>query len=215
MLQPFLPALSITVCRLMLLLVIGLGLSGCTTVLVESARRIKEDRVADEQFSDTKISASAMSTLMDADKNYLLDVNVDVWEGRLLLTGTVHSASARKEVAQAIRADKRVRRVYDELQIVSIEELQRRRDSVKTRSPNRKEGADRVINDYWIETKIAAQLMAAADVSSVNFRWRAVRNVVYVIGRSRSQTEVSAALAIIRAIEGVVQVKSFVEIKPA
>lgn len=199
--------------RLAFLIVLITGASGCTTVLVETAKKFKEDRVTDDQFGDTKIAAHIVSALADKDKNYLLDVNADVWEARVMLTGTVPDARARREVVQAVQTDKRVKRIYDELQIVSNEEILRRREAAKTSASGKKEGADRVIGDYWIETKISAQLIAASDVSSVNFRWRSVRNTVYLIGRSHSKGEVNSAMAIIRATDGVTQVKSFVEIR--
>lgn len=45
--------------------------------------------------------------MSDKDKNLLLDVSADVWEGRVLLTGTLDSRKTRREVLSLVRRDKR------------------------------------------------------------------------------------------------------------
>jgi osmotically-inducible protein OsmY len=188
--------------------------TGCVSVLVESAKKVKEDRAVDDQVTDTKISASLVSALSNKDANFLWDINVDVWEARVMLSGTVVDARTRQDINQLVRSDSRVKRIYDELQTVSREEQARRREASKNRNPAKKEGMDRFINDFWIETKISAQLISTSEVASVNFRWRSVRNTVYLIGRARSRSELNTVLSTIRATEGVLQLKSFAEVRP-
>ena len=187
--------------------------SGCTTVLSEGTKRAVENRNTSDFFTDSQIGTSLFSALAQKDAGVALDVNIDVWEQRVLLTGTVADSRTRAEVAQTARADKRVLKVYDEIQIVSAEEMARRRASVAKRDANKKEGLERFANDYWIETKITGQLLTTRDVSSVNLRWRSVRNTVYVLGRAQSAYEHGKAMEAIRSVEGVAQLKSFVEIK--
>jgi hyperosmotically inducible periplasmic protein len=187
--------------------------SGCTTVLSEGAKRAVENRHTSDFLADAQIGTSLLATLAQKDAGLAMDINVDVWEQRVLLTGTVADARTRAEVAQAARADKRVQKVYDEIQVVSAEELARRRAGANKRDASKKEGFERFANDYWMETKISGQLIATKDVSSVNLRWRSVRNIVYVIGRAQSQDEHRKAMDAIRAVDGVAQLKSFVEVK--
>jgi osmotically-inducible protein OsmY len=72
--------------------------TGCTTVVFNAARLAKEDRTTASQFADTQIGASVLSSLVEKDKNFLIGVNVDVWEARVLLTGTVSNSKTRQEV---------------------------------------------------------------------------------------------------------------------
>jgi osmotically-inducible protein OsmY len=190
-----------------------LGASGCTTVLSEGAKRAAESRHSSDFFADAQIGTSLFSALAQKDAGLAMDVNIDVWEQRVMLTGTVADAKTRAEVVQTVRANKRVLKVYDEIQIVSAEELARRRASVAKRDASKKEGLERVANDYWIETKITGQLLATRDVSSANLRWRSVRHTVYVIGRAQSLEEHRKAMDAIRTVDGVAQLKSFVEVK--
>lgn len=199
----------------LLALLCALCCTACMTVVTETAKKALEDRSTDDQVLDAKMAVAFLSTLADKDANLAVDVNVDVWEQRVLLTGTVSDARSHQEVLQAVQADRRVRAVYDEIQMVSKEEQARRRDAVKNKNPNKKEGVDRAVNDFWIETKISAQLITTRDVASVNYRWRSVRNSVYLIGRARSHRELGRVLATIRATDGVAQVRAFVDIKPA
>ena len=196
----------------------ALGTTGCTTVIVEAAKKTMEDRVTEDQATDTKIGAGLLSSFSDKDKNLLLDVNVDVWEQRVMLTGTLSDSKVRQEVVQFARADQRVRKLYDEIQIVSKEEQAKRREAAKNKEESRdepkKEGFGQAVNDFWIETKISAKLITTRGVTSVNYRWRSVRNIIYLIGRARSEDELKTVLEIIRGTEGVSQVKHFVEIKP-
>lgn len=197
-----------------LILLSALGTTGCPQLAMESAKKAMEDRVTDDQVTDTKIGSGILSSFFDKDKGLLLDVNVDVWEQRVMLTGTLDNSQMRQDVVQMVRADSRVRKIYDEIQIVTKAEKEQRREAAKNKDESKKEGVGQSINDFWIETKISAQLISTRGVTSVNYRWRSVRNTVYIIGRARSQEELNTVLGTIRGTEGVSLVKDFVEIKP-
>jgi osmotically-inducible protein OsmY len=191
-------------------LLAGLATAGCLTV----AGLALEDRTTDDQATDTKISAGILSRLSDKDKGLLLDVNVDVWEQRVMLTGTLDDPAMKKAVVELVGADARIKKIYDELQIVTKEEKERRRQEAKKQNQDSKEGAGQSVNDFWIGTKIDAQLVGAGGVKSVDYRWRSVRNKVYIIGRARDEAERSKVLDICRNTKGVESVKHFIEIKP-
>jgi osmotically-inducible protein OsmY len=180
---------------------------------METAKKAHEDRSTEQQWVDTQIASSILTSLGDKDKSLMLDISADVWEQRVLLTGTVVDQATRQDLVRRIKTDARVFKVYDEIQVVSREEQARRRAAAHPPA-HRREGTERVINDVWIETKISAQLLAARNVTSVNYRWRSVRSTVYVIGRALSRAELNAVLGIVRGTEGVNQVKPFIDVKP-
>lgn len=200
------------------MLVFGLILStvACQTVLVETGEKAFEDRSASDQVADTRLAGSIATNLTLKDKSLLLDVSADVWEQRVLLTGVLSDPRMQEEIAAMVRADARVRALCDEIQIVPSEEQAERRKAAeeKGQSEPKKEGFGQTVNDFWIETKINARLLAEPEVRSVNYRWRAVRNTVYFIGRARSEAELERALDICKGIDGVVAVKHFVEVRP-
>jgi hypothetical protein len=91
-------------------------------------------------------------------------------------------------------------KVYDEIQVVSAAEQAKRREAAKAMSTQA--AANQPDNDFWVETKISAKLVSAQDVISVNYRWRSVRNTLYVIGRAQSKQEMTQVLALIKAPMG-------------
>lgn len=200
------------------LVLIGLGLAAasCQTVLMETGKKAFEDRSTGDQVTDVKLAGSIASDLGSKDKGLLLDVSTDVWEQRVLLTGTVSDPRVKDEIAAMVRGDARVRNLYDEIQVVSPEEQAARRKAAQEQEQGepKREGVQQTVNDLWIETKISARLLTEPDVRSVNYRWRSVRNRVYLIGRARSEAELQRVLDICQAVDGVVAVKHFVEIRP-
>lgn len=196
-----------------LLLCFVLGATGCSTVLYEVGKKVREDRITDHQFTDTQIGAAILSGLSDEDSQLLLDVNADVWELRVMLTGTVSDTGTRRRLVKMARADKRIKKLYDEIQVVTLREQAQRREAKEDQAESQTEGVKRVVKDYWTETKIFAKLFSTPDVVSVNYRWRTVRKITYIIGRSQNQTELNTVLELIRDTDGVSQVKSFVEIR--
>ncbi len=196
------------------MLCIALGTTGCTALVLATAKKLREDRQTDDQITDTQIGVNFLSVLSDRDNKLLLDVNADVWELRVLLTGTVSDPKTKQELIKLAHADKRIKKIHDEIQVVSKAEQTRRLSASLYPDEAPKEGLNRVVGDLWIETKISAKLIAHADVTSVNYRWRSVRNITYLIGRAQSQSELEKVLGIINDTNGVSQVKSFVEVKP-
>jgi osmotically-inducible protein OsmY len=195
-----------------LVLIGTLGLCGCTTVVWETAKKLRENRISEDQFTDSKISANLMAGLAEQSQGLLIDVNADVWETRVLLTGMVTDASVRQLVVRKVCSDKRILKIYDEIQVVSAADQAKRREAAK--SVSRQSTANQPDNDFWVETKISAKLLSAQNVTSVNYRWRSVRNTLYVIGCAQSKQELALVLAIIKATEGVARIKSFIDIKP-
>ena len=201
------------------MVVLGLGMvfllqTGCPNLVLEAGKKAFEDRTTDEQVLDTKIGSGILSRLSDKDKGLLIDVSSDAWEQRVLLTGTLDSPEVRDEVVSLVKEDERIKTVYDEIQIVTPEEKERRRKEAEEQDKNDTEGTGQTVNDFWISTKIEAQLIAEKGITSVNYRWRSVRNQVYLIGRARSQEELDKVLEICRTTKGVTSVKHFVDIKP-
>lgn len=121
-------------------LALALGTTSCMTVLTETAKKALEDRTTEDQVTDAKIAAGITSRLVQKDKSLLLDVSADVWEQRVMLTGTLNDPSMREEVVRLVRSDQRIRTLYDEIQIVSRAEQARRRESSQSKDASKKEG---------------------------------------------------------------------------
>jgi hyperosmotically inducible periplasmic protein len=195
---------------LMILLVLSVGINGCATLATEAAKKAWEDRSTADQVADAKMITRMLDHLFGIDKGLLLDVGVDVWEGRMLLTGALDDAKVRGDILDFAKQDSRLKRLYNKIQIVTPEEKGKRRKEIEE---GKEEDEGGTVSNFWIETKISVQLLKAKTVTSVNYRWRSVDKVVYVLGRAKNDLEKNYVIEIISKTEGVKSVKEFIEVK--
>lgn len=197
-----------------LMIMAGLFFPGCTTVMMETGKKAFEDRTTENQITDTKIATGVLKRLSDRDKSLLLDVNVDIWEQRALLTGTLDNPQEKQAVADLVQSDSRITKIHNDIQIVTKAEKEARRKQAEEGNKDSKEGISQTVDDIWINTKIEAQLIAEKGITSVNYRWRSVRNKVSLIGQANSSEELKKVVDIIQATKGVESVKNYVQIDP-
>ena len=174
--------------------------AGCSqpTGLLNVASSPAEDRSLAALRDDTEISLAINEVLLGKKyRDLFFEVSTDVYEGNVLLTGTVKAAANRDRAADLVRAVKKVKRIVNELQVTT------------DYSPGI------AANDLWIETKLKVLLLGTGDVRSINFRWRAVRGTVYLIGAARSQAELDAVLDVIRSTDRVRRVVNHAWVREA
>jgi osmotically-inducible protein OsmY len=174
-----------------------------------------ENRAGDDQWLDTKIKAEILGEFAKVDHSYLIDVNVDIWKQQVMVTGMVDSKGKYYDVMSIIRQDKRIKKIYDHLQIADARTVAEYRDAEKKYGEENAVPADSArqsVSDVWIESQIKALLLAEKGVRSVNYRWQSVGNVVYIMGESANKTEYDKVLSIVRRIKGVTKVVSHVSV---
>jgi osmotically-inducible protein OsmY len=187
-----------------------IAVSGCATVVTETAKKAWESRSTEDQVLDTKIGVGILDRLSGKDKSLLLDIGVDVWEQRVMLTGVLDKAATIDEVARLVKEDSRIKKIHNEIQLVTAAEKEKRRKD-KDESDKKESGAGQSVNDFWLETKISARLLTTKKVTSVNYRWRSVLNKVFVIGRAADGMERDLVLSVIKETEGVKSIKDFIK----
>ncbi len=208
--------------RFMLIVVLlPLWVNGCVSAAVlvaqKGIRSALEIRSMDQQLEDAKIHANLLQEYLRVDNGLPVDVNTDVWEGRVLLTGMVDSEKKREAVLSITRGDSRIKAVYDHILLGSPAEVAHNREQAKT--PKAKEGdivqISRIASDMWIKAKLKAQLLAAEGVGSINYRWQSLRGKVYVIGRAITESEKKLVIEIIRKTKGVLHIEEHIQVTPA
>ena len=171
-----------------LLLLTGIGTSGCTTVA--------EDRRFSAVAADTEITVDINKRLLsEKNRDLFFDVSTDIYEGRVMLTGSVKTERDRQRAAALVNGLRGVRAIYNEIQVTS------------------KGGFTNTANDTWISTKIKAKLLAEKGVKSVNYKWNVVNSVVYMIGRALTQTELAKVLAIVKDTKHVTKVVQHIVVR--
>jgi len=78
---------------------------------------IKKDRSAGQVIDDTTIHATLTSRLADLDASKAWNINSDVYNGYVLLSGFIHGEKSRTAAVDAAKGVKGVKKVYNELEL--------------------------------------------------------------------------------------------------
>lgn len=78
---------------------------------------IKKDRSAGQVIDDTTIHAKVTSQLADLDASKAWNINSDVYNGYVLLSGFIHGEKSRAAAVEAAQGVKGVKKVYNELEL--------------------------------------------------------------------------------------------------
>ncbi len=178
--------------------VAGFALASCSspTMILDAATTVAEDRTMSQVADDVGLKIDINAKLLSNKyRDLFLDVNTNVYENRVMLTGSVETTAHKRRATLLVRSIKGVKKVINELQVTSDGSL--------------KETA----NDLWIETKLKARLVGADGVSSINYRWRSVNGVVYFIGVAQNRGELAKVIRLARSTDHVNKVVSHVRIK--
>ena len=176
----------------------GLALAGCSspTMMLDAATTVAEDRTMSQVATDAGLKIDINAKLLSNKyRDLFLDVNTNVYENRVMMTGSVQTVSHKRRATLLVRSIKGVRKVINELQVTGDGSL---KDTA---------------NDLWIETKLKARLVGADGISSINYRWRSVNGVVYFIGVAQDHEELAKVVRVARDTNHVNKVVTHVRVK--
>jgi len=122
-------------------------------------------------------------------------LRLQVYEGRVLVTGSLANQGLKDEAIKLAWQPPGVREVIDEVQL----------------RPSG--GVDEFAVDSWIVTQLKAKLLFAAEVLSINYSVEATDGSVYIIGLAQDQTELERVLEIARNTSYVKRVVNYALIK--
>ena len=179
--------------------VFSLFLSSCAQIATGTAAKVvtvsKEERSIGEFVDDAIIKTVIKNSYFDQNEKLFFNIDVEVSQGRVLLTGTVENIDLRIEATRIAWAAKGVETVINEIQISN---------------------SDNIINfadDLVISTKILGKLIFEENVNSLNFNIETVNKVVYIIGIARNVNEKDKVIEIANEVFGVDEVIDYISIK--
>ena len=122
-----------------------------------------------------------------------LNVSTNVFQGRVMLTGSVPDRDSYDTAARLANSVSGVTEVINELQVTE-------------------DGGFRATaKDLALEAKLSARLIRANNIKQANYRWKAVNGVVYLLGLAQNQAELDLVLKVIKDTEGVDRVITYVD----
>lgn len=188
---PFLIFAAVSACALS---------SGCATAIVGGAAGVGlfavQDRTIGEGIDDAAASQEVKTRLMAADRAGFVEVDVEVANGALLLSGAAPTERHRQAAEMIARNVRSVDVVYNEIFV------------------GQRSGLVRSAQDEWITAQIRARLTASSSVRAININIETFHGNVYLMGTARSQHELERAAEIASTAPGVQRVVSFVQVLP-
>ena len=181
------------------LFIILFSFSNCAQLVTGTAAKVvtvsKEERSIGEFVDDAIIKAVIKNSYFDQNEDIFFNVDVEVSQGRVLLTGTVTNIDLRIEATRMAWGAKGVKTVINEIQVSN---------------------SDSILNfadDLVISTKVIGKLMLDENINSLNFNVETVNKVVYIIGIARSEKEKNQVIDLASQVYGVEQVVDYISIK--
>lgn len=173
--------------------------TGCAQVAVggisKSVLVAKEERTVGTFIDDTVIAARLKNLYFNNNEKIFFNVDVEVNEGRILLTGTVETSDIRIEATKLAWGISDVVTVINEIQISDNENILDYAD------------------DLVITTKINAKLLINKEINNLNYNIDTVNKIVYVIGIAQNKNELEKVIGIINGVYGVQEVINYVRLK--
>ena len=152
-------------------------------------------RSLDQSFADIGANAELKGVLFSDRSFDYSDVDLTVYEGRLLLTGTMRSEDGRNKLIENAWKAKNVDEVIDEI-------------FVGDKTP-----FTQGFEDTRIDNVLKTKLITDRDVTSTDYKVAVSRAIVYLIGSSRNEAERDEAARLASEVAGVEKVVSYVTIR--
>jgi osmotically-inducible protein OsmY len=131
-----------------------------------------QDRTVGRSFDDLALKASVSKKFFDKDINDLFkNVEVDVIEARVFLTGSVKSTETEINAVKLAWQVPRVKEVINEIQV------------------DDQSGLLDYARDAWIQRQIGTQMLFTKGIRSTNYTVECVNGVVYLMGLAYDENE--------------------------
>jgi len=185
----------------MVILAVGacVGTSGCVTAAMGAAASVgvamAQERTVGQALDDATGGAEIKTRLIAADRNGFGEVDVELANGRLLLSGPVPTMEHRIEAERLAWSVSRVQAVANEI-------------TVGPRS-----GLLRSAMDEMITAQVRARLIASSSVRSIDVNIETNQGSVYLMGLARSTEEIESAAQIASITPGVQRVVSYMQVR--
>ena len=179
--------------KLTLTLLIAILLNSCAAVNVTSSS-LKEKGIK-EAISDGMIDASVNKEFLNHDVNMFINVEIEVVEGRVLLTGSVKKMKHRLDAVKLAWKVLGVREVINEIDVTD------------------KGGIKNYLIDVKIKTQIRYKIISDKKISSINYNFESVNGTLYIIGIAQDKKELKKVMKHANDIKGIVKVISHVMMK--
>ena len=180
--------MNVLIRKFLLSIFVIILLNSCAAVNVTTSS-VKEKGIK-EAISDGMIDASINKEFLNHNVNMFLNVEIEVVEGRVLLTGSVKKPIHRLDAVKLAWKILGVREVINEIDVT------------------KKGGIKQYLTDVKIKTQIRYKIIKDKEISSINYNFEVVNGNLYIIGISNNKKELKKVVKHANNIKGVLKVVS-------
>jgi len=180
--------MNVLIRKFLLSIFVIILLNSCLAVNVTTSS-VKEKGIK-EAISDGMIDASINKEFLNHNVNMFINVEIEVVEGRVLLTGSVKKPKHRLDAVKLAWKILGVREVINEIDVT------------------KKGGIKQYITDVKIKTQIRYKVITDKEISSINYNFEVVNGNLYIIGISNNKKELKKVVKHANNIKGVLKVVS-------
>ena len=182
----------------LILLMINIGCSpvgilasggGATMVIAEG------DRSLGTVVDDATIKLNLSAKFLKSENSLFLDVNSNVTEGRVLLTGLVDTQEIRIEAVRKVWEISGVKEVINEIEVGDKTTLKE------------------YMNDLWINTQVKSLAARTIGLRSFSYNFETIKGKVYIAGITSRPEQLQAIVESTKTIKGVKEIVNYVVIK--
>ena len=153
---------------------------------------VMDERDLSDDWNDTKINMAIRTAFLKDKINYVLDVEITVFEGEVLLNGAIPTIDDMERIVEIAWQTKGVTKVYNYIRVDNPPDL-----AVTTK-------------DAFIASSIRTKLMMTGGITSVNYKITLDEGVLYMMGIAKNAEELQAVMNIIYETDGVERVVSHI-----
>lgn len=154
-----------------------------------------EERGIEGSARDLRTAASIHESWFTFDHTMPVNIGLEVFEGRALLTGVTADKQYRADAVRLAWKGEGVQDVINEIQISETS------DALDT------------ARDSWITTRLKTKMTFDEEVMAINYAIETVAGVVYLIGIAQNQSELDRVFAHARDVEYVQRIVTHVRVK--
>lgn len=182
---------------------LGLAPAGCTPTgmavggAAAAGVAASEERGLQGALNDTEIRLQINHLWLQESEALFREVNLQVQEGRVLLSGNVPDPETRVTAVRLAWQADGVREVINEIEVADTSSL------------------TDLARDTWIATKLKTRLLLDRDVFSINYSIEVVNGTVYLMGIAQNKAELDRVIGHAKDVAYVRRVVSYVRLKDA
>jgi len=177
----------------------ALALGGCGPMLMAGVATtgvvLAQDRSVGDTIDDAALQIDLRERLYKSSHDAFTGVDLEVVEGRVLMTGRVDTQENRIEASRVAWTTPGVEDVINEVNI-----SEQRFGFIRP-------------GDAWISTQLRARLLTDTQVKQVNYHIETLRGTVYLFGIARDEDELARVTEHAEAIRGVNRVVAHMRFK--